>query len=133
MMERPLPLPDPETEFFWEATRKGELHILRCRDCGTWIHLPRPACRSCGSTNLAPDRVSGRGVVHSFTVTHFPLPGYEPPFAVVLVELEEQQGLRLASNLVDVGPDEVEIGMPVEVVFEQVADDVTLPLFRRRT
>jgi uncharacterized OB-fold protein len=76
--------------------------------------------------------VSGRGVVHSFTVTHFPLPGFEPPFAVVLVELEEQQGLRMVSNLVDVAPDQVTIGMPVEVTFEKVADDVTLPLFKRR-
>ena len=132
-MERPLPQVDAETSFFWEAARRGELHILRCRGCGTYIHLPRPACRTCGSTDLAPERVSGRGVVHSFTVTHFPLPGYEPPFAVVLVELEEQQGLRLASNLVDVAPEEIEIGMEVEVVFEQVADDVSLPLFRRRT
>jgi uncharacterized OB-fold protein len=132
MMERPLPEIDPETSFFWDATRRGELHILRCRRCGTYIHLPRPACRTCGSTDLGPERVSGRGVVHSFTVTHFPLPGYEPPFAVVLVELEEQQGLRLVSNLVDVAPDDVRIGMEVEVVFEQVAEDVTLPLFRRR-
>jgi uncharacterized OB-fold protein len=131
-MQRPLPQPDPETAFFWEAARGGELRILRCRDCGTYIHLPRPGCRSCGGTNLSPEAVSGRGVVHSFTVTHFPLPGYEPPFAVVLIELEEQEGLRLVSNLVDVPPDEVEIGMEVEVTFEPVADDVTLPLFRRR-
>ena len=81
---------------------------------------------------LAGEKVSGRGVVHSFTVTHFPLPGFEPPFAVVLVELEEQPGLRIASNLVDVAPSDIEIGLPVEVTFEQVADDVTLPLFRRR-
>ena len=132
-MERPLPQPDPETAFFWEAAQNGELHILRCNACGHYIHLPRPACRECGSTDLAPAKVSGRGVVHSFTVTHFPLPGYEPPFAVVLVELEEQTGLRLVSNLVDVAPDDVEIGMPVEVTFEKAADDVTLPLFRRRS
>ncbi len=131
-MERPLPQPDPDTEFFWEATRKGELHILRCRECGTYIHLPRPACRECGSADLGPERVSGRGVVHSFTVTNFPLPGYEPPFAVVLVELEEQAGLRLVSNVVDVPPDELEIGMPVEITFESVSDDITLPLFKRR-
>jgi uncharacterized protein len=130
--QRPLPLPDPETEFFWEATRRRELHILRCRRCGTYIHLPRPACRRCGSTDLGPERVSGRGVVHSYTVTHFPLPGYEPPFAVVLVELEEQKGLRLASNLVDVAPEDVEIGMDVEVTFEDAGDDVVLPLFRKR-
>jgi uncharacterized OB-fold protein len=82
---------------------------------------------------VEPERVSGRGIVHSYTVTHFPLPGYQPPFAVVLVELEEQHGLRLVSNLVDVPPDEIEIGMAVEVVFEQVSDDVTLPLFRERS
>ena len=132
-MDRPLPLPDEETAFFWDAAKNGELHILRCRDCGTYVHLPRPGCRGCGGTNLAPERVSGRGVVHSYTVTHFPLPGYEPPFAVVLVELEEQAGLRLASNIVDVAPDDIEIGMSVEVTFEKVADDVTLPLFRKRT
>ena len=131
-MERPLPQPDPDTEFFWEAVRRHELHILRCQECRTYVHLPRPACRNCGSTELAGEKVSGRGVVHSFTVTHFPLPGFEPPFAVVLVELEEQPGLRLAGNLVDVAPGDIEIGLPVEVTFERVSDDVTLPLFRRR-
>jgi uncharacterized protein len=132
-MDRPLPQPDAETVFFWEATQRGELYILRCNACRTYIHLPRPACRACGGTDLAPARVSGRGVVHSFTVTHFPLPGFEPPFAVALIELEEQAGLRMASNVVDVPPDELEIGLQVEVTFEKVADDVTLPLFRRRT
>jgi len=130
-MDRPLPEPNPETAFFWEAAQKGELHILRCNACGTYVHLPRPACRNCQSTDLAPARVSGRGVVHSFTVTHFPLPGFEPPFAVALIELEE--GVRLASNVVDVPPEEMAVGIPVEVTFEKVADDVTLPLFRKRT
>ena len=69
--------------------------------------------------------------MHSFTVTHFPLPGFEPPFAVALIELEE--GVRLASNVVDVPPEEMAVGIPVEVTFEKVADDVTLPLFRKRT
>jgi uncharacterized protein len=131
MSERPLPLPDSDTEFFWQGCREERLMILRCGDCGTYIHLPRPGCWSCGGSNLAPSQVTGRGVVHTYTVSHTPLPGFEPPFAIVLVELEEQQGLRLATNLVDVAPDEVEIGMPVEVVFTPVADDVTLPLFRR--
>ena len=75
-LDRPLPEPNSETAFFWEAAQKGELHILRCNACGTYVHLPRPACRNCQSTDLAPARVSGRGVVHSFTVTHFPLPGF---------------------------------------------------------
>ena len=63
-------------------------------------------------------------------MTHFPLPGFDPPFAVALIELEE--GVRLASNVVDVPPEEMAVGIPVEVTFEKVADDVTLPLFRRR-
>jgi uncharacterized OB-fold protein len=132
-MDRPLPELNPETAFFWEATQRGELHVLRCIACGTYIHLPRPACRTCGGTDLAPAKVSGRGVVHSFTVTHFPLPGFDPPFAVALIELEEQPGLRMTSNVVDVAPEDMEISLPVEVTFEKVADDVTLPLFRRRT
>jgi uncharacterized OB-fold protein len=130
--ERPLPQPDDETAFFWEGAKAGRLMILRCDDCGTYIHLPKPACRSCGGERLSPAEVSGRGVVHSFTVSHTPLPGFDPPFAIVLVELEEQKGLRLVTNLVGVDPADVRIDTPVEVVFTPVADDVTLPLFRVR-
>jgi len=131
--ERPLPLPDEDTAFFWEGCRAGKLMILRCNDCGTYIHLPKPGCRTCGGSNLAPAQVSGRGVVHTYTVSHTPLPGFDPPFAIVLVELEEQKGLRLVTNLIDVAPDEVEIGTPVEVLFEKASEDTTLPFFRRRT
>ena len=129
---RPLPLPDPETAFFWEATARGVLEILRCQKCGTWIHYPKPACWNCSASDLQPEPVSGRGTVYSYTVTHQDVPGYTAPFAVVIVELEEQKGLRMVSNVVDVPPEDVRIGMPVEVTFEKVADDVTLPMFKRR-
>lgn len=132
MADRPLPLADADTAFFWEATAQRTLKLLRCTACRTWIHYPRPVCRSCGSADLAPDVVSGRGTVYSFTVTHQAVAGYEPPFAVVIVELEEQPGLRMVSNLVDVAPGDIRIGMPVEVMFQPVADDVWLPLFRLR-
>jgi uncharacterized OB-fold protein len=130
---RPLPQPDVDTAFFWDATARRELHILRCEECETYIHPPKPTCRACGSTNLAPATVSGNGTVYSFTITHQPVPGFEPPFNVVLVELDEQRGLRLVSNLTGVAPEAVRIGMPVEVVFEPFADGVTLPLFRKRS
>jgi uncharacterized protein len=129
-MTRPLPQPDADTAFFWEGTRNGQLLILHCDACDRWVHYPKPVCPRCGGP-VAPKQASGRGVVHTYTVTHNSVPGFEPPFAVVLVELEEQTGLRVVSNLVDVAPDEVEIGMPVEVVFQEV-EDVVLPLFRRR-
>ncbi len=132
MSDRPLPLPDPETAFFWDATARGKLEILRCQTCRTWVHYPKPSCWNCSSMDLKPEEVSGRGTVYSYTVTHQDVPGYTAPFAVVIVELEEQAGLRMVSNVVDVPPEDVRIGMPVEVTFEQVADDVTLPMFKRR-
>jgi uncharacterized OB-fold protein len=127
----PLPQPDADTAFFWQATARRRLEILRCDDCGTYIHYPKPACRACGSASLTPAEVSGRGRVYSYTVTHTPVPGYEPPFAVVLIELDEQPGLRMVSQIVDVEPGDVRIGMPVEVTFQPVAEDVWLPLFKR--
>jgi uncharacterized OB-fold protein len=129
---RPLPEPDPDTAFFWEGTAQRKLLILRCQKCGRYVHYPKPMCPACGSIDLKPEEVSGRGTVYTYTVTHQAVPGYEPPFAVVIVELEEQEGLRLVSNLVDVEPDDVRIGMPVEVTFLPVDEDVVLPLFRRR-
>jgi len=132
MSDRPLPLPDPETAFFWEATAHRQLEILRCQTCKTWVHYPKPSCWNCSSGDLKPERVSGRGTVYSYTVTHQDVPGYTAPFAVVIVELEEQAGLRMVSNVVDVPPEDVRIGMPVEVTFQPVAEDVWLPLFKKR-
>ena len=132
MSDRPLPLPDPETAFFWEATARRKLEILRCQTCKTWVHYPKPSCWNCSSMDLKPEEVSGRGTVYSYTVTHQDVPGYTAPFAVVIVELEEQAGLRMVSNVIDVPPDDVRIGMPVEVTFQPVAEDVWLPLFKKR-
>jgi uncharacterized OB-fold protein len=126
---RPRPAMNQDTEFFWEGAQRGELLIQRCASCGTLRHPPRPACGSCRSLEWDTVRSTGRGTVHSYVVHHYPpVPGFEPPYVVVLVELEE--GTRLISNLVDVDANEVTIGMPVEVAFEKVDDDLTLPLFR---
>jgi uncharacterized OB-fold protein len=130
--ERPLPLADADTEFFWEGARALKLMILRCADCGTYVHYPKPGCWNCGGANLAPEQVSGRGTVYSYTVTHRDVPGLDAPFAVVIVELEEQRGLRMVSRMIDMPPEDVRIGLPVEVVFQPVAEDVFLPLFRWR-
>lgn len=129
MSGRPLPAPDEDTAFFWTAAAQHRLEILRCTDCRTWVHYPRPACRRCGGRTLAPEQVSGRGTIHSFTVTHRPVSGFPSPFNVILVELEEQPGLRMVSNLID---DDPAIGMPVEVTFERLTADLGLPVFRRR-
>ena len=78
--------------------------------------------------------VSGRGTVHTFTVTsHAVVPGFqdEVPYAVGLIELEEQENLRVLSNIVQTPPDQIKVGMPVEVVFDDVTDKVTLAKFKR--
>ena len=132
---RPLPLIDEASRPYWEGARRHELVLLRCPGCMYYVHYPREQCPRCGSGKLVPSRVSGRGVVHSFTITHHrAAPGFEDqvPFVVILVELEEQRGLRIISNLSGCRPDEVRIGMPVEVVFEDVGPDLSLPQFRPR-
>jgi uncharacterized OB-fold protein len=130
--KRPAPVADPESEAYWAGARRHELTILRCQGCRFYVHYPRERCPECLSTDLAPERVSGRGTVYSYTLVHRPLtPGFEGPlpYALVLVELEEQRGLRILSNLVDCPIERVRIGLPVTVVFEDF-ETHSLPLFR---
>ncbi len=129
----PLPRPEPDAQPFWDALRAGELRLQRCTACGLLAHLPRAMCHECGSFEFDWQPVSGRGTVYTFAITQQPIhPALvdHTPFATVVIELEE--GPRMTSNLVDVPPDEITIGLAVEVVFERVTDEVTLPLFRRR-
>lgn len=126
---RPVPFLDPVDEFFWTSGADGRLRMVRCRDCATYIHPAAPVCRRCHGTSVGPEVVSGRGRVATFTVNHQPwIPGSEP-YVIALVELNEQKGLILTTNLVDVDGDDVSIGMEVEVVFEH-ANEVWYPLFR---
>jgi uncharacterized OB-fold protein len=130
---RVLPAVTPENEHFWRGGAEGELRFLRCDDCGTWIHPPQPRCPSCLSKQVVPRAVSGRGTVLTYTVNHQPwYPNLDPPYVVAIVELPEQPGLRLTTNLVGISPDEVAFDMPVRVVFEEYPDprgNVWLPFF----
>jgi uncharacterized protein len=128
---RVLPRLDDLNRFFWTSGSDGRLRFLRCRDCRRFVHPPVPLCPYCLSSMLTPEAVSGRAVVHSFTVNHQQwIPGSDP-YVIGLVVIEEQDDVRLTTNLVDCAPEEVAIGMAVEVTFEQ-AEDVWLPLFRPR-
>jgi uncharacterized OB-fold protein len=126
---RVLPRVDETNEHFWTGGEHGELRFLRCQDCGWWIHPPSPICPQCLSRRIEVEAASGRGVVHTFTVNHQPwIPGFDPPYVVAIIELAEQEALRLTTNIVGAAVDEVFIGMPVQVTFEQY-DDVWLPFF----
>ena len=125
---RVQPLLGDDNRFFWTSGADGVLRFLRCQSCGYWLHPPIPRCPVCGSRDLAPEPVSGRAVVWSCTVNHHPWDLSDEPWSIALVELPEQEGLRLTTNVVGCAPDDVHIGMDVEVVFEQ-HDDVWFPLF----
>ncbi len=126
---RLLPRLSDDTRFFWTSGADGVLQFLRCGDCRNYIHPPGPVCPQCLSRNLAPETVSGRGTVETFSVNYQQwIPGSDP-YIIAWVSIPEQSSVRLTTNLVDVEPDDVSIGMEVEVVFEQ-NDDVYIPLFR---
>lgn len=128
----PTPVPSEENQPFWDALKRGELVIQECASCHALHHPPRAMCAECGSLEHGWRRASGKGTVYSYIVTHQAIhPAFQghTPFATVMVQLEE--GPRLTSNLVDVPYDEIGIGMPVQVVFEPLDEEITLPLFRR--
>ena len=126
---RPLPELKPEIEFFWTAGRGRELRFKRCGGCGALVHPPRPICPYCRSREIDTTAVEGAGVVAGFTVNHHPwLPGFEPPYVVAIVAIDEDPRVRLTTNIVGCDPEEVFVGMRVQVVFEQ-QDDVWFPLF----
>lgn len=122
----PHPAVNPDTAFFWEGTMARELRIQRCSGCGSLRHPPSPACGRCGSLDWDYVVSTGRGRVYSYVVHHHPpVPPHVTPFVVALVELEE--GTRIVGNLLGAQPDSVQVGQPVRIRFEAVADDLVLP------
>ncbi len=128
-MKAPLPIVTPETEAFWRGGEQNELRIMRCDACAHYIHPPVPICPKCRCREVRPHAVSGRAFLASYTVNYQPwVPGLEVPFVVGLVELVEQRGLRLTTNIVNMPLNRLEIGMRLRVTFLH-KEDVWLPLF----
>ncbi|WP_375256523.1 bifunctional MaoC family dehydratase N-terminal/OB-fold nucleic acid binding domain-containing protein [Streptomyces sp. PKU-EA00015] len=127
--ERPRPVVNRDNEGFWQGVAAHRLLIQRCGGCGT-LRLPwLPGCAACGSPDWDAVAASGAGTVFSYVVMHHPpFPAFDPPYAVGLIELAE--GVRFVSNVVGVPYDKVRIGMPVELEFLRVDDDLELPVFR---
>ena len=130
-MPWPIPQITDENGAFWTGGRDGELLIIRCTSCGYWIHPPTPRCPQCLSDAVEPQAVSGRGTIYSYTINRQAwVPGLEVPFVIAMVELDEQPGLRLMTNIVGCPTEEVEIGMPVEVAFVE-RGEAFIPVFHR--
>ncbi|WP_433546751.1 bifunctional MaoC family dehydratase N-terminal/OB-fold nucleic acid binding domain-containing protein [Streptomyces sp. CA-294286] len=130
-VRRPRPVINRDNAGFWEGVAAHRLLLQRCAGpgCGTLRFPWLPGCNACGSAHWDTVEASGEGQVFSYVVMHRPeFPAFDPPFAVVLVELAEE--VRMISNVVGVPYDEVRIGMPVRLEFRQYDAELELPVFR---
>lgn len=131
--EKPLPEVTSLTKPFWDATKRHELALQRCRKCNEFQWYPRAWCIHCGGRDLEWTKVSGNGVVYSYTIIRQVIgnsPAFQAdiPFVIGLIELDE--GPRMYSNVVRCKPEDVYIGMEVEVTFDDVSPELALPKFR---
>ena len=128
---KPVPEITESTRPYWEGCKAKKLLLPKCEACGEIFFFPNHFCPACLSDDLVWIESSGKGVVHTFTIISRP-PSDEfaadVPYVVAIIELEE--GPRMMSNIIGIAPDQVRVGMPVKVVFEEVTEDVTLPKFR---
>lgn len=132
-----MPVPEPSSEDypFWQACQQQTLKIRHCQSCNTHFHPPMPACTHCGSMLVDWREVSGNGTLYTYTVVHHPahpaLKGHGP-YNVSVVLLDDADDVRIVTNVVDVPPEELAIGLPLTVCFEDAGNGTLLPRFKRR-
>lgn len=132
MTERLLPNIYPETAFYWEGAKNGKLLLQSCPACDKPYFPPRPFCPTCGSREVEVIEASGKASLYSYVISEIPAPGYEAPFTVAVVMLEE--GVKMVSNLLDcpADPSAIEVDMPLELTFE-TRGELSIPQFRPAT
>ena len=128
---KPLPTPTPWSQYFWDGCKEGKLYIQQCKDCGKNIFYPKLYCPFCLSKELAWIQATGKGRIYTYMVVY----AYQPtefeedvPYAVAVIDLEE--GVRMMSNIVESDLEGVCCDAPVEVLFDKVTEEITLPKFR---
>jgi uncharacterized OB-fold protein len=129
-MKRPLPMLTEQNRFYWTSGADGKLRFMRCSACRNYIHPPAPVCDKCLSMEQEVVAVSGKATLAAVTVNHqMWMPTIEPPYVVGIVEIEEQDSVRLTTNIVKCEEADLQIGMALEVEFEK-CEDVFLPMFK---
>jgi uncharacterized OB-fold protein len=125
----PLPAPSARTRPFWDGCARGELWYQRCTSCHRPVFDPAELCRYCGGDELRWEQSAGRGTVYSWSIVWRPqTPGFEVPYAAAIVDVDE--GYQLVTNIVGCAPEAIHVGMPVEVQFHPIGDDIVFPYFR---
>ncbi|HUO49870.1 MAG TPA: Zn-ribbon domain-containing OB-fold protein [Acidimicrobiales bacterium] len=131
--EMPVPAASAETIGWWEAAAAHRLVVQRCTDCGTTRHPPGPLCPACRSARAELAELPGTGSVYTYTVVHqafIPQLADRVPYVVAAVDLDGAGGARLVTDLVDVAPEDVHVGMRVAVAWEDMGPELALPRFR---
>ncbi|MFC2058726.1 Zn-ribbon domain-containing OB-fold protein [Chloroflexota bacterium] len=130
---KPLPTPSKDNMPFWDGLKQREFRLQRCKNCGCYRWLPKPACPNCLSVDFEWAKASGEGIVWAYSVIHRAIPAFQDdiPLIAAAIELKERPlKCIVLSNIVDCKPDDVRIGMPVRMVFEDIPDeDITLYKF----
>jgi uncharacterized OB-fold protein len=126
----PVPVPTPETAHFWQGTQAGELRLQRCDDCQHVYFPPRPFCPACACRSVSVFAASGAASLYSYVINHRPHPGFNGPYAIAVVTLAE--GPRMMANILNMPqtPEALLLDMPLQVTFEKLTEEVTLPYFQ---
>jgi uncharacterized OB-fold protein len=132
---KPIPIPTPESERYWQGCKQHELWLRFCNSCSKPYFYPRDICPMCGGRDVTWKQMSGNGSIYTFAIVQrAPTPGFaeDVPFVNAIVELDE--GPRMLASMVDIEPDpaKVKVGMPVQVTFEDITEEISLPKFRPR-
>lgn len=127
---QPLPKPTPETQHYWDGTKEGELRLQRCSSCSHVYFPPRPFCPECASQDVEVFAASGKGTLYSYVINHRAPKGWEAPYSLAVVQLDE--GPRMMTNIIGCPqtPEALQLDMPVEVTFDQVSEEIALPKFK---
>ena len=129
-----VPTPTADTQPFWDGLNEGRLRLQRCADCGTIRHYPRPVCDSCYSMNSDWVDATGRGNVHSWTITHYAFhPGFKGDLPYLLLTVDLDEGVRMQSQGRGIDESALKIGLPVKIGYELVKEGLTLPVFEADT
>nr|BBH92976.1 hypothetical protein KTA_11750 [Thermogemmatispora argillosa] len=129
--QKPVPLVDDASRPFFAGARAQQLMLQRCTACGRWLWPVKARCPECWSAALTWMPASGKGTLYSFALMHqlyHPAFANELPYVIAAIDLDE--GVRIISPIVGCSPEELRIGMPLEVTFEQLTEEITLPKFK---
>jgi uncharacterized protein len=128
---KPLPVADADSKEFWDSCHRHEMQMQKCDQCHKFYYPPGPICPHCFSNNIKWEKVSGKGEVYSFVIVRrAPGPDWEKDVPYVMADIQLPEDIRMISNVVGCKPEDVKVGMKVEVTYDDVTEEISLPKFK---